>query len=88
MDIRTMTTAWEHGYGGFWRREQGILLRVTAGAQWSDNDAYWQAFIDPRNYNMSAPSLMSLKGLTAAEARAWCDKWAQVVLNSIERSEA
>jgi len=78
------TTQWALGMGGWWRRERGAVLRVrTRTMPPRDDEAQWMMEVDARRVSPDAPTLHCHVERTAAEGRAWCDKWALWLLREI-----
>jgi hypothetical protein len=78
------TTAWALDGGAWWRRECGMMLRVyTPRVPLGDGDAQWLCEVHPARLSDDAPKLLSRGELPAAEARAWCDRWAAHMLRAI-----
>ncbi len=74
------TTEWALGMGGWWRRERSVVLRVyTRALPPRDDDKIWVAEIDPRRIDVDLPTLYNSNGQTAEQAKAWCDRWVELL---------
>lgn len=74
--MRDETTAWERAGFGLWRRERGVMLRVASsrGCTWAEVSA---------DNGRDAVNLYSPPVEAEADAQAWCERWAAVVLGAI-----
>ena len=84
------TTQWERAGFGHWRRERGVLLRVREHLRAS-------YIVVPRSVDLAA-AVGSIRAEVATgattflrdcknedEARAWCDRWAEILLREGDR---
>jgi len=82
------STEWQVGYGGYYRRERGVLLRVRQSPSGipCDDDPSWRAEIDTRG---SDPddflTMVSGNSLTAQEAKNWCDTWSARIIPFLQK---
>ena len=72
------TTQWERAGFGLWRRERGAMLRAVSsrGVIWGEVSA---------DTGREAVNLYSPPMDDEDAAKAWCERWAAVVLRAIAR---
>ena len=76
------TTQWERAGFGHWRRERGVLLRVNTHLRGVDLAA---AVGSIRAEVLSHPTTFLRDCANEDEARAWCDRWAEILLREGDR---
>jgi hypothetical protein len=75
------TTQWERAGFGQWRRERGALLRARS----SRLDAYIVDAPQARAEVSLGPTTVLRDCESEEAARAWCDRWAEILLREGDR---
>ena len=80
----TVTTHWARAGFGWWRRERGVLMIVRTHLRAVDLAAATGSIRGEVQHDGTT----IMKNLdNEAEARAWCERWAKVIIDESEKSD-
>lgn len=80
----TVTTQWARAGFGWWRRERGVLMIARTHLRAVDLAAATGSIRGEVQHDGTT----IMKDLdNEAEARAWCERWAKVVVDESEKSD-